>query len=75
MSETIELKYIDIKDVEPGFYWAKSKDYKWFNLIVEVYGEHPFLRIRAWNRTSDTIVKMDPDDIFDLVQIPKPNKK
>lgn len=36
--------------IEPGFYWAKSKEgYKWWNLILYVYGESPFLKVRAFD--------------------------
>jgi hypothetical protein len=41
---------------EPGLYLAKSRDsYKWRNLVVEVNGEAPFLRIAAWDRDGGAV--------------------
>lgn len=33
---------------KPGFYWARIKGYNWFNLIAQVYGDVPFLRLDIW---------------------------
>lgn len=60
---------------EPGFFWAKSGDYKWHNLIIEVFGEYPFFRIRAWNRSCDKLGIIDADDIAkdcELIPISEP---
>jgi len=66
-----------IKEVkEPGFFWAKSGSHKWYNLIIEVFGEHPFFKIRAWNISCDKKGLIDTDDIqedCDLVPIPQPD--
>ena len=66
-----------IKEVkEPGFFWAKSGSHKWYNLIVEVFGEYPFLKIRAWSLSSGKLGVIDADDIAedcDLVPIPEPD--
>lgn len=36
------------KPTVPGLYWAKtSSGYEWWNLIVEVYGESPYLAIKV----------------------------
>ena len=48
---------------KPGFYWAKSGRSQWFNLIVEVHGESPFFRLRAWNRMHDTLKEIRSDEI------------
>lgn len=48
---------------EAGLYWAKSGTYKWFNLIVEIYGESPFFKIRAWCRPKDQIINISHTDI------------
>ena len=38
---------------EPGLYLAKSRDdFKWWNLIVEIQGEPPFLYFRGWDRSG-----------------------
>lgn len=38
---------------EPGLYLAKSRDdFKWWNLIVEIQGEAPFLNFRGWDRSG-----------------------
>lgn len=34
---------------EPGFYWAKTKDYQWWNLIIWITGTAPFLRVAVWD--------------------------
>lgn len=66
-----------IKDVkEPGFFWAKSENYKWYNLIIEVFGDYPFFKIRAWNRGLDKMGFIDADDVAEdceLVPIPNPD--
>lgn len=66
-----------IKEVkEPGFFWAKSGKYQWHNLIIEVFGEYPFFKIRAWNRSCDKTGLIDAGDIqedCDLVPIPQPD--
>jgi hypothetical protein len=51
---------------EPGFYWAKSdKEFKWFNLIVKIYGDIPYLRFTAWNLAKDSIEEGNkPNFIF-----------
>lgn len=46
---------------EPGFYWAKTGSYKWFNAIVNVYGEAPFFRIVGWHTVDDVIFKSITD--------------
>lgn len=59
---------------EIGFYWAKSDTYQWWNLIVEVYGESPFLKIRAWNRGKDVLSIFQSHDIKSWgpkIEIPK----
>lgn len=40
---------------EPGFYWGKSDDCKWWNLIIQVYGDSPFFRIDGWDISEDDI--------------------
>jgi hypothetical protein len=42
-----------------GFYWAKSGSYKWYNLIVEVHGESPFFRLRAWHLFDQTLTAIE----------------
>ena len=50
---------IENMPTETGIYWAKCSNSKWFNLLVEVYGNAPFLKIRGWNRTHDRIYNYD----------------
>ena len=35
---------------EAGLYFASSDNFKWYNLIVEVYGDLPFFRVNIWDR-------------------------
>jgi hypothetical protein len=46
-----------------GFYFAKSENYKWFNLIAQIYGQSPFFKIRAWHRFHDKIIEINVSDI------------
>jgi len=32
-----------------GIYWASTDAFQWFNLIVDVYGDPPFLAMQAYN--------------------------
>jgi hypothetical protein len=67
MSDTIRVPHgfnIQLQPPsEPGFYWAKTGSFKWWNVIAEVYGKPPFLKIRGWDRTKDTLFKYDSEDI------------
>ena len=60
---------------EPGFYWAKSSNYKWYNLIVHIYGDLPYLEWEAWDRGMNSrIIKGsgEPDFRFgDKIEEPK----
>lgn len=50
-----------------GIYWAKKdSSYEWWNLIVEIYGELPYLGWKAWDRGKDKIISGNskPDFIF-----------
>lgn len=38
-----EIKY------EPGFFWARAKDFKWNNIILRIYGNAPFLTWKSWH--------------------------
>lgn len=33
---------------QAAFYWARERDFEFWNMIVNVYGDAPFLRIDAW---------------------------
>lgn len=44
---------------EPGYYWAKESCFKWWNLIIRVYGDSPYLRYDTWNIYRDKLI---PDD-------------
>jgi hypothetical protein len=35
--------------VDKGFYWARGRSYKWWNLIVRVYGDFPFYKLDIWD--------------------------
>jgi hypothetical protein len=37
---------------EPGLYLARASNYKWWNYVVSVYGEAPFLQFLSWDRVS-----------------------
>lgn len=40
-----------------GFFWARSKSFEWWNLIVRVYGDSPFFRIDSWDVSTAHIVE------------------
>lgn len=49
---------------ETGFYWARSEEYSWCNLIVHIKGEIPYLEYIAWNLVDGTLIKgKDPLDL------------
>lgn len=41
---------------EPGFYWAKSRSYKWYNCIIQISGESPYLEWTVWDRANDKLL-------------------
>jgi len=68
-----------MKPSEPGFYWGfdivahEGKSFKSkYNLILEIYGESPFLRIRAWNRLNNSIQDYHPSKIIFGPKIEEP---
>ncbi len=58
------MNITEVKD--PGFYWGRREGINWFNLIVEVYGEFPFFKCRAWDRIHDKMQEISPDEIKEL---------
>jgi len=42
---------------EPGLYWARHKDTTEWNLIADVVGSAPFLRVYVYNRSDKEIRK------------------
>lgn len=58
---------------KPGIFFAKTPGHKWFNFIVEIYGNAPYLRYRAWDRKNDRIVNgNDPDQFVFGPEIEEP---
>jgi hypothetical protein len=54
---------------EPGFYWARSNiRFEWYNLIVEVYGNSPFFKIRSWNRISNKLYLDYELSLYDIAE-------
>jgi len=38
---------------KPGLYLARStKEHRWYNLLVEIYGVTPYLKTRVWASTG-----------------------
>jgi hypothetical protein len=59
-----------------GFWWAKSGPHKWFNLIVVVRGEAPFLELRALDLGLDEGYKeIEPSNVAEWgPEIQNPNE-
>lgn len=38
---------------ETGYYWAKTNGYKWYNIIVQVYGDFPFFKVNGYDFSKD----------------------
>jgi hypothetical protein len=56
---------------KPGIYWAKSGTYQWWNLLVLVFGESPYLRMEiVWDRGYSNV---GVDDIVEFgAEVPDP---
>jgi hypothetical protein len=53
-----------VPPTERGLYWAKQKGFKWFNFIVYITGEAPYLKLRyALSRNDDCLNTLTLDDI------------
>ena len=54
------------KPAKPGFYWARSRPtFNWYNLIVHIYGDVPYLSYETWDLLNNTIERgTDPDYYF-----------
>lgn len=53
---------------EAGYYWARTEArFDWWNMIVEVHGTFPYLKIIGWVRgLSEEIKRLDISDICDF---------
>ena len=62
------------KPSKEGLYWARSRRCQWWNLIVIVDGDAPYLRIYAVRDSSDMTAK-EPHDIYEFGdEIVRPQK-
>lgn len=63
-----EHKMIVSKDKpeKAGIYWARtSGDYRWYNLIIEIHGDSPYLQYTCFNRITENIDKgVDPYEYY-----------
>ena len=53
--------------IKPGIYWAKTdSSCEQYNLIVEIYGEVPYLRWNTWNKNTNRTQtgNAEPDFVF-----------
>jgi hypothetical protein len=41
---------------EIGFYRAREQKYKWWNLILRIFGIPPYLRCEAWKIDDQSII-------------------
>lgn len=48
---------------ENDFYLARNGNFGWFNLIVRVIGENPFLSLEAWDISANSLHKIHHFDI------------
>lgn len=65
------------KPKKPGYYWAKSDDkFKWYNVIICIKGEAPYLHYVAWRRglTDELMHGIDPDGYVFGPEIPVPGE-
>ena len=66
-----------MEELKKGFYWGKgSKDNPdWYDLIIEVHGNFPFLKIRVWDlRNHQNIEDKNPETIYKWgprIEVPK----
>ena len=53
---------------ETGLYFARSDcGYKWYDMIVKVYGDAPFFKINGWKRGIHEVCgNFDINDIEDF---------
>lgn len=49
-----------------GFYWARERGFRYWNLIVEVVGDSPFFRLDVWSLNSPKKATADVD--VDLIE-------
>jgi len=61
---TLKIKS-DAENVDKWF-WAISGDYKWFNLIIRVYGDAPFLKIFAINYSDKEMGEINFSEIKEI---------
>ena len=53
----------------PGYYWARSEQrFKWYDMIIHVYGEAPFFRMEGWKLSGSSACcgSVDLSDIADF---------
>lgn len=39
----------------PGIFWARLRGFKWWNLIVYIYGDAPFCKADTWDMNGSTM--------------------
>lgn len=63
---------------EAGIYWARTSRCQWWNLIVNVIGDAPFLSVDSLWKWSDMTLITDPRSLLDIkefgpkLEIPPP---
>lgn len=50
---------------EPGFYWGRGNKYKWWNLIVRIGGDSPYLRVN-WILDLSIVKFYSSSEIWDV---------
>jgi hypothetical protein len=62
------------EDFGPGMYFAKFKDFRWHDLIVQVNGVSPCYHLRAWERLYNDLLPIKMEDISEWgPRIPNPD--
>jgi len=55
------------KPTEPGYYWARRNNaFRWWNLIVRIHGERPYLSFMSWDILDNKIEGGADPSCFDF---------
>jgi len=63
----------ELKNATQGYYFAKTGRYEWYNAIIEIKGENPFMKI-ALIANLGYVDEANIENITSIVKIKHPDK-
>ena len=55
-TDEVQMKIKNLPN-KSGFYLARSMGFDWWNMVVDISGDAPFLKVKVYDRASDSMYK------------------